>query len=129
MHKIYQYYTLNERKQNRKNAVKMTSKFIILFYAVFIFLAYENLVFAKRVFVLHHETGMVTEYNPVDLRPENQIKIPGYNGYQRHEGPVYQFRSPTKDLLVNQSGHILYYEDRVKHRQVAGRKLNVRQLC
>ena len=109
--------------------MRMTSKFIILFYAVFIFLAYENLVFAKRVFVLHHETGMVTEYNPVNLRPENQIKIPGYNGYQKHEGPAYQFRSPTKDLLVNRSGHILYYEDRVKHRQVAGRKLNVRQLC
>jgi hypothetical protein len=109
--------------------VKITSKFIILFYTVFIFLVYEPFVFAKRVFVLHHETGRVTEYNPVDLRTENQIKIFEYNGYQRHEGPAYQFRSPTKDILVNQSGNILYYEDRITHQKISGKKLNVRKLC
>jgi hypothetical protein len=108
--------------------VKMMSKFIILFYAVFIFLADEPLVFAKRVFVLHHETGIITEYNPVDLHSENQIKISEYNGYQRHEGPAYQFRSSTKDLLVNQSGHILYYEDHSTHQRISGKKLKVRKL-
>jgi hypothetical protein len=107
----------------------MMSKFIVLFYAVFIFLADEPLVFAKHVFVFHHETGMVSQYNPVNLRLENQIKISGYNGYQRHEEPAYQFRSGTKDLLVNPSGHILYYEDCVTHQQVTGKKLNVRKLC
>ena len=106
----------------------MNSKFIILFSALFIFLSYEPIVFAKRVFVLHHETGILTEYNPLDLRRGNQIKISGYNGYRRHEGPAYQFRSPTNDLLVNQSGHILYYEDGVTRQQVGGKKLNVRKL-
>ena len=107
----------------------MTSKFIILFYTLFIVFAYEPYVFAKRVFVLHHETGMITEYNPVDLHPENQIKISEYNGYQEHKGPKYQFRSPTKDLLINQSGNILYYEDRATHQRISGKKLNVRKLC
>lgn len=107
----------------------MTSKFIILFYTLFIVFAYEPYVFAKRVFVLHHETGMITEYNPVDLHPENQIKISEYNGYQEHKGLKYQFRSPTKDLLINQSGNILYYEDRATHQRISGKKLNVRKLC
>jgi hypothetical protein len=106
----------------------MTSKFIILFYAVFIFLSHEPLVFAKRIFVLHHENGLLSEYNPVDLSLENQIKISGYNGYRRHEGPAYQFRSSTKDLLVNPSGYIFYYEDGVIYQQVSGKKLNVRKL-
>ena len=109
--------------------MKMTSKFTILFYTAFIFFSYEPYVFAKNVFILHHETGIITEYNPVDLQPENQIIISEYNGYQKHVGPAYQFRSPTKDVLVNPSGHILYYEDRVTHQRISEKKLNVRKLC
>jgi len=109
--------------------MKIKSKFIILLYAIFFVLVYENLLLAKRLFVLNPETGIVTEYNPVDLITKNQIKIPEYEGYERHWSMAYRFRPPTKDLLVNKSGHILYYKDSDKHHEFNGRKFKVRRVC
>ena len=106
-----------------------TSKFGILLYTFFIIWMHENPLHAKRLFVLNPEAGIVTEYHPVDLTFENRVQIPEYEGYERHGITVYDFRSRTKDVLVNQSGHILYYKDRIRHHELNGRKFKVRRLC
>lgn len=108
--------------------MKITCNWIILFYVILFFWVHEDLLFAKRLFVLHPEAGILTEYDPSGLTPEHQITIPGYKGYQRYRAPAYRFRPSTQDVLVNASGHILYYEDRVKHDPINGRKLNVRTI-
>ena len=56
-----------------------TSKFIILFYTLFFIWVDENPLLAKRLFVLNHEAGIVSEYQT--MRHMNNLEsVKTYEG-------------------------------------------------